>query len=153
MSWISDSFRRAEVVLHTLNGATSPPANVGGTTMASIFAAIGWDLTFVDGGAISLPTALSGVNINACWSQTNLHTLMASVPGYNPASLDTVWRVELFAVPAALGCSRGIMFDTGGGDPNGIPREGWCVRARWTSSAPRSRRPRPQTSDGSTASS
>jgi hypothetical protein len=124
MRWVADSFRRAEIVLHTLNGAASPPADVGGTTMPSIYADVGWDVTFVDGGAISLPPALSGVTITNCWADANLHALMASVPGYAPADLDSVWRVELVAVPAKLGCGRGIMFDTGGGDPNGIAREG-----------------------------
>ena len=42
---------------------------------------------------------------------------MTSVPGYNPARLDTVWRVHLVAVPAAIGCSRGVMFDSLATDP------------------------------------
>src|SRR5690348_2456402 len=50
---------------------------------------------------------------------------MSSVPTYNPAALDSVWNVHLLAVPAQLGCSRGVMFDSSlGADPNGIPREG-----------------------------
>ncbi len=125
MLWVADSFRRAQVVINTLTGATTPPADVGGTTMASIFDDAGWDVTVTDGGGISLPAALSGVTTTACWSTANLHTLMSSVPGYDPTTLDSAWTVHLVAVPAMLGCSRGIMFDSSSGsDPNGVPREG-----------------------------
>lgn len=127
MRWISDSYRRAEVTIHTLDGAVTPPADVGGTTMASIYADAGWSMTVTDGGGISLPAPpdpLSGVDPAACWSTLDLHRLMATVPGYDSAELDSVWRIHLLAVPARLGCSRGIMFDTGGGDPDGVPREG-----------------------------
>ena len=124
MRSVSSFYRRAALQLNTLSGAESPPA-VAGTTIASIFADAGWDLSVTDGGTINLPSALSGINVNACWSETNLHTLMTSVPGYNPADLDTVWRVHLVAVPAQLGCSRGIMFDSSfGADPNAIPGRG-----------------------------
>src|SRR5204863_5930176 len=115
MRWISDSYRRAEIVIHTLNGAVTPPHDVGGTTIASIYADVGWQVGVTDGGGISLPPNLGGVNPNACWSQPNLHTLMTSVPGYNSAELDSVWKLHLVTVPATMGCSRGIMFDTGGG--------------------------------------
>jgi hypothetical protein len=124
MRWVSDSVRRAQIEIHTLNGATTPPANVGGTTMSSIFAAIGWDVSVTDMGGFALPAALAGVNPNACWSTLNLHTLMASLADYNPAELDSTWKVHLVAVPAMLGCSRGIMFDTASGDPNNVAREG-----------------------------
>ncbi len=124
LRWVSDKYRKATVKLHTLKGAVAPPASVGGSTMETIFADVGWGITFNDGGQINLPASLSGVNINTCWSQLNLHALMASVPGYNPAALDSAWNVELVAVPAALGCGRGIMFDSGSGDPNHVPREG-----------------------------
>lgn len=123
--WVSDFFRRAQLQLHTLNGAVAPPASVGSSTIPSIFADAGWDMSFTDGGTVSLPAALAGININACWSSANLHTLMSSVPGYNPADLDSTWRVHLVAVPAQLGCSRGVMFDWAlGADPNSVPREG-----------------------------
>jgi hypothetical protein len=123
--WISASYRRANLQLSTLQGAASPPANVGGASIASIFADVGWDLAFTDRGTISLPASLAGVDPSACWSDANLHTLMSSVPTYNPAALDSVWNVHLLAVPAKLGCSRGVMFDSSlGADPNGVPREG-----------------------------
>jgi len=129
--WINSSFRRANLQLFTLQGAAAPPANVGGTTFASIFADAGWELAFTDGGTINLPANLSGVNINACWSATNLHTLMASVSTYNPSVLDSLWNVFLIAVPAQLvappnNCSRGVMFDSTafGANPNAVPREG-----------------------------
>jgi len=124
MRWISASVRRAQVEIHTLNGATTPPADVGGTTMASIFAAIGWDVSVSDGGGFALPASLSSVDINACWTNPNLHMLMSSLADYDPAELDSAWKVHLVAVPATLGCSRGIMFDNAGGDLDSIPREG-----------------------------
>lgn len=125
MRWISPSFRRATVQLNTLTGAVAPPT-VGTDDIRSIFADAGWDVTVTDGGSISLPAALAGVTTTACWSEANLHTLMQSVPGYNAADLDSRWRVHLVAVPATLGCSRGIMFDSAtlGADPNAVPREG-----------------------------
>jgi hypothetical protein len=46
----------------------------------------------------------------------NLHALMSAAPA---ADLDAVWNVNLLVVPAKLGCSRGVMFDT-----IGTPREG-----------------------------
>jgi hypothetical protein len=123
--WVCGFYRRAQLQLHTLQGAVSPPASVGNSTFASIFADVGWDLTFADGGTVQLPAALSGIDVNACWSEADLHTLMTSVPGYNAADLDSMWRVHLVAVPARLGCSRGIMFDSSSGaDPNAVRREG-----------------------------
>ena len=63
--WVSDYYRRATVQLHTLQGAAAPPASVGASTIASIFADVGWDITFADGGTVPLPAVLGGVNINA----------------------------------------------------------------------------------------
>jgi hypothetical protein len=128
--WISAFFRRAALQINTLQGAETPPA-VGTTNIASIFADAGWQLTVTDGGTVQLPQALAGTNINACWSEANLHTLMGSVPGYNPATLDSAWRTHLVSVPAKLNCSRGIMFDSSlGADPNAVPREGAATFSR-----------------------
>lgn len=129
--WISTFFRRAVLQLNTLQGFESPPASVGTSTFASIFADIGWDVTFTDGGTVPLPPALAGIDPLQCWSMANLHTLMGSVPGYNAAELDSVWRVHLVAVPARLGCSRGVMFDSSlGADPNAVAREGTATFSR-----------------------
>ena len=121
--WISPFFRQATVQLNTLTGAIPPPA-VDGTDIRSIFADAGWDLTVTDGGSIDLPPALSGVSPTKKWSEKELHTLMQSVPGYDPAGLDGRWRVHLVVVPARMGCNRGLMFDTEPTDPNAVPREG-----------------------------
>lgn len=119
--WVSEYYRRAHLQINTLKGAVAPPA-VGSTTFATIFADAGWDLTVAEGEQITAP---AGVNANACWSATDLHQLMSTVPGYRPADLDSVWRVHLIAVPGKLGCSRGQMFDSSiGADPNHVPREG-----------------------------
>ena len=130
MRWISPFFRRAALQINTLQGAETPPA-VGTSTVASIFADAGWRLDVTDGGTVQLPPALAGVNINACWSDANLHTLMSSVPGYASSTLDSAWRTHLVSVPAKLGCSRGVMFDSSlGADPNAVPREGAATFSR-----------------------
>jgi len=129
--WVSSFFRRAALQLHTLQGFEAPPASVGASTFTSIFADVGWDVTFTDGGTVPLPAALAAVDPLQCWSSANLHTLMSSVPGYDPAALDAVWNVQLVSVPARLNCSRGIMFDSSlGADPNSVPREGSATFSR-----------------------
>ena len=126
--WISSDFRQANLEIHTLSGAFAPqPVNDGGTTedFSTIFATAGWGLKVIYAGDINLPDELDGVqDPNQCWSFPNMATLMESVPGYDPAELDSVWKAHLLAIPARLGCSRGWMFDSGTGNPNDVPREG-----------------------------
>jgi hypothetical protein len=130
MRWVSPFFRQAALQVNTLQGADTPPA-VGMSTIASIFADAGWDLAVTDGGTVQLPQALAGVNINSCWSNANLHTLMSSVPGYDSSKLDSAWRTHLIAVPAQIGCGRGVMFDSSlGADPNAVAREGTATFSR-----------------------
>ena len=128
ITWISPFFRRAALVIHRLTGAEEPQAVAGSSGneyFTTVFATAGWDLTVSSGGVVPLPGSLVGVqDPDTCWSSQNSHTLMQTVPGYNPANLDTVWRAHLLAIPAALGCSRGRMFDNGSGDLNNIEREG-----------------------------
>ena len=122
--WVSSKFRRATLEIHTLEGATAPET-VGGENFETIFAKAGWDLSVVDKGTIPLPASLDGVqDPNQCWSQPNSAELMESVPGYDPAELDRVWKTRLLCIPAQIGCSRGRMFDSNSGDPNAVPREG-----------------------------
>ena len=124
MRWVSNFYRRAHLQMNTLQGAATPQA-VGTATIASIFADAGWQLTVTNGGTISLPPTLAGITTTACWSPLNMHTLMSSVPGYRAGDLDAIWRVHLVAIPAALGCGRGLMFDSSfGADPDAVPREG-----------------------------
>lgn len=128
LNWISPSFRQASLVIHRLQGADEPqpvPGGSGNEYFTTVFATAGWDLAVTSAGQVPLPASLVGVqNPNTCWPSENSHRLMQSVPGYNPAQLDSVWRAHLLAVPAALGCSRGRMFDNGSGDLNDIDREG-----------------------------
>ena len=133
ITWISPFFRRATLMIHRLQGAEEPqavPASGGGNEyFTTVFATAGWDLTVTSGGEVPLPASLVGVqDPNTCWTFPSMATLMESVPGYNPAELDSIWKARLAAIPAALGCSRGWMFDSGSGagsgNPNDIPREG-----------------------------
>jgi hypothetical protein len=123
--WVSPFFRRATLSIFQLTGAVDPPAAVGTETFSTVFQTANWDLSFNFEQQIPLPPPLVNVqDPNQCWSQANCATLMSSIPGYNPAVLDSVWRAILIAIPAKLGCSRGQMFDTGAGNPNNIAREG-----------------------------
>jgi hypothetical protein len=109
LRWVSPSFRHAHLQLHTLEGAIAPPAEVDGVTLAAMFADAGWELSVADAGTFPLPAELSGVNVNDCWSRADMRTLLTSVAGFDPAELDSVWRVHLVAIPARLGCQRGWM--------------------------------------------
>jgi hypothetical protein len=109
--WVSPNFRRAHLQLHTLEGAVAPPAELEGVTFATIFADVGWELSVADGGTIPLPAELSRVNLHDCWQPSDMKALLASVPGFDPAELDSVWRVHLVAIPAKLGCRHGRMLE------------------------------------------
>lgn len=123
MKWVSGSFRRANVEMRRLTGAEHPP-DVGSENLQTVFDTAGWDVTVTKvAAAISKPASLAGQSATDCWSTSNLHRLMESVPGYDPAVLDSQWKAYLLAVPAELGCSRGVMFDSSG-DLNDIKREG-----------------------------
>jgi hypothetical protein len=108
---VSASFRRAHLQLHTLDGAMAPPAEVDGATLATIFADAGWELSVADGGTVPLPAELAGVDVHDCWKPTDMKALLASVPGFDPAELDAVWKAHLVAIPAKLGCSHGRMLE------------------------------------------
>jgi hypothetical protein len=115
MGWVSSFYRKATVEIDTLTGAVAPQA-VGTEDMRSVFANAGWNVRVVyDQTNIPVP---AGVTATACWSNADLHALMTSVR--NPSTnLDTEWRMHLVVVPAAMGCGRGVMYDT-----IGVPREG-----------------------------
>jgi hypothetical protein len=115
MGWVSSFFRKATIEIDTLTGAVAPQA-VGTEDIRSVYANAGWDVNVVyDQTNIPVP---AGVNATACWSNADLHALMTSVR--NPSTnLDTEWHMHLIVVPAAMGCGRGVMYDT-----IGVPREG-----------------------------
>ena len=121
MGWVSKYFRRATVEVDTLTEAVAPqavPAISGSGTedFRSVFKTAGWDLNVVyDQTNVPVP---AGVNSHTCWSAADLHALMLSVRK-STTNLDKEWRFHLIVVPAAMGCSRGVMYDT-----IGVPREG-----------------------------
>jgi hypothetical protein len=110
--WVSPHYRHAQVQLHTLEGAVAPPTEVDGATLVTIFADAGWELSVTDGGTFPLPAELSHVNINDCWTADDMKKLLTSVPGFDLAEFDSVWRVHLVAIPTKLGCWRGRMLES-----------------------------------------
>ncbi|SFG47234.1 hypothetical protein [Neptunomonas qingdaonensis] len=135
LEWVSPFFRRAELKIQRLEGAVIPQpvtasSGTGTEDFSSIFATAGWHLSVTrDDTAVALPASLAGVqDPDTCWNPNfdNMHDLMDSLPGYDPGILDSRWKAYLVAIPAALGCSRGWMFDSinSGGDVNSIGREG-----------------------------
>lgn len=121
LTWVSSFLRRAVLEIDTLTGAVAPapvPATGGSGTeyFDTVFAGAKWDLTVLqDQAGVAVP---AGVNPNQCWTSGNLHNLMTAVR--KPATnLDAEWRTHLVVVPAAMGCSRGVMYDQ-----IGVPREG-----------------------------
>jgi len=116
MGWVSPYFRKATLEIATLQGAVAP-APVGAEDFHSVFETAGWDVNAVlNPNPLSVP---GGVNPNACWSSADLHNLMTSTVHTSDTHLDTVWHLHVLVVPAAMGCGRGIMFDT-----INVPREG-----------------------------
>jgi hypothetical protein len=115
LGWVSPYFRRATIEIDTVSGAVAPQA-VGAESLRSIYGKAGWDVGVIyDQTNIPIP---GGVNPTACWSNANLHALMLSVR--NPTTnLDAEWHMHLVVVPAAMGCGRGVMYDT-----ITVPREG-----------------------------
>ncbi|MEO6713058.1 MAG: hypothetical protein ABIM89_06475, partial [Mycobacteriales bacterium] len=128
LQWVSKYFRKCTVEIDTLTGAVAPqpvPAHPSSLAAAegkanedfrTMLASAGWDARIeYDETALPVP---AGVTANACWSSANLHALMQGVrkPTTN---LDAEWRLHCVVVPATMGCSRGIMYDT-----IQVPREG-----------------------------
>ena len=119
--WVSSFLRRAVLEIDTLTGAVAPQpvpnaAGTGTDFFDTLFAQAGWQLTVVQ-DQVNVPVP-AGVTPNVCWSSANLHALMESVRRAS-TNLDTEWRTHLIVVPAAMGCSRGVMYDQ-----ISVPREG-----------------------------
>jgi hypothetical protein len=120
LQWVSKFFRRVSVEVDTLVGAVAPapvPDGAGGMEFFdTIYAKHGWDLSvIINETDVPVPT---GVTATDCWSAADLHGLMTA--HRNPATdLDKEWGIHLMVVPAKLGCSRGVMYDT-----IVVPREG-----------------------------
>lgn len=128
LGWVSPSFRRCTIEVDTLNGAVAPQpvpahplsraaaAGLAQEDFRTMMASAGWDAR-IEYDQVSIPTP-AGVNATACWSDANLHNLMSNVRKAT-TDLDKEWRLHVVVVPAAMGCSRGIMYDQ-----IGVPREG-----------------------------
>lgn len=128
LGWVSPYFRRCTIEVDTLNGAVAPQpvpalasskaaaAGLADEDFRTMLGSAGWDAR-VEYDQVSIPTP-AGVNATSCWSDANLHNLMTTVRKAT-TDLDKEWRLHLVVVPAAMGCSRGIMYDQ-----IGVPREG-----------------------------
>jgi len=121
LGWVSSFYRKATVEVHTLTGAVAPapvPASGGGTEyFDTVYQSANWQMTTItDPTHVPVP---AGVNPTTCWSSANLHNLMTSLVDFPTVNLDRVWYMHLLIVPAAMGCGRGVMFDT-----INVPREG-----------------------------
>jgi hypothetical protein len=121
LTWVSSYLRRAVLEIDVLTGAVAPapvphPSGTGTEYFDTVFAGARWDLTVVaDQIDVGAP---AGVDPNICWSSADLHNLMTTVRKAT-TNLDAEWRTHLVVVPAAMGCSRGVMYDQ-----IDVPREG-----------------------------
>ncbi|MGW1344356.1 hypothetical protein ACWCOV_25180 [Kribbella sp. NPDC002412] len=121
LTWVSSYLRRAVLEIDVLTGAVAPapvphPSGTGSEYFDSVFAGARWELT-VEEDQIDVGVP-GGVDPNACWSSADLHNLMTTVRKAS-TNLDAEWRTHLIVVPAAMGCSRGVMYDQ-----IDVPREG-----------------------------
>lgn len=136
MEWVSSSFRKANLDVHTLSGSEAPQEvdDIDGTgteDFRSAFASSGWNLRVAYRTPnLTIPSSISSSQDgDDCWSRENSHILMESISGYDAGVLDRKWLVRLMAIEGKLGCSRGRMFDNrikadDYGDLNLIAREG-----------------------------
>lgn len=121
LTWVSDSFRRATLEVHSLEDAVAPaavtdPSGTGTEDFSTMFETAGWDLD-VQTGETDIETP-SGVDPDSCWSSADLHDLLTSVA--SGTDLDREWRLHLLAVPATMNCGRGVMFDQTGAHREGV---------------------------------
>jgi hypothetical protein len=121
LTWVSSYLRRAVLEIDVLTGAVAPapvphPSGAGSEYFDTVFAGARWELT-VEEDQIDVAVP-GGVDPNVCWSSANLHNLMTTVRKAS-TNLDAEWRTHLIVVPAAMGCSRGVMYDQ-----IDVPREG-----------------------------
>ncbi|MEV0283172.1 hypothetical protein AB0H36_03535 [Kribbella sp. NPDC050820] len=121
LTWVSAYLRRAVLEIDVLTGAVAPapvphPSGTGSEYFDTVFAGARWELT-VEEDQVNVPVP-GGVDPNVCWSSADLHNLMATVRRAS-TNLDAEWRTHLIVVPAAMGCSRGVMYDQ-----IDVPREG-----------------------------
>lgn len=128
LQWVSKYFRKCTVEIDTLTGSVAPqpvlahPSSraaaqgLANEDFRTVFASAGWDARIeYDQTAVPVPV---GVTATACWSSADLHALMHNVRKAT-TNLDTEWRLHCLVVPAAMGCGRGVMYDT-----IQVPREG-----------------------------
>ena len=100
--------------------STTAPASTG----ASIFDAVGWDVTVDESDAnVAEPSGES-------WSDAEMHADDARAPRLAPTSTRE-WRYHLLCVRRLDSTERGIMYDAYGGDSNNIPREGAGISSHW----------------------
>ena len=132
MGWVSPHLRRATVEIDHVEGVPVPENNGSSTSgWREAFAAVGWQVEAVV-NARALPDQPDGV-----WGKDELHAMMVERRArIRPAGdLDGEWRYHLLCVPRIAGESRGVMYDAGQFDTNGLPREGAALASGWQTPA------------------
>jgi hypothetical protein len=126
LGWVSNFLRRAVIEIDKVS-ASEWPLNNGDAAMPqdwrTIFALAGWDITLVQSN--SNVTEPSGES----WSESELHAGMLA--WRDSSDLDHQWRYHLMCVRRLDMTTRGLMYDSFGGDSNNIPREGAAIASHW----------------------
>ena len=123
MGWIAPRLRRVTVEIDAASGCERPVDNAAGFGWRELFDALNWDGEFVLSDN-NLPEPSGRV-----WSDAALHAAM--IAHRDRSDLNAEWRYYLLSVSRTQSAERGLMYDNGGSDANGVPREGCALAAAW----------------------
>ncbi|MEO6093906.1 MAG: hypothetical protein ABIT04_04025 [Novosphingobium sp.] len=123
MGWIAPRLRRATVEIDAASGCERPVDNAAGYGWAELFDALNWD------GEVVLSDANVQEPPGSVWSDAALHRAM--IERRDRSDLNAEWRYHLLSVSRTQSAERGVMYDNGGSDANGVPREGCALAAAW----------------------
>lgn len=121
ITWVSHNFRRAMVVLSSAD-AVPVPVGQAGEGWKETFQDVGWDIDVASGA----PAASREARL---WSEAELHAAMVQAKQATGPSSD--WVYHIVCVDQIKDELRGLMFDDGEFDANGVAREGAAVAGGW----------------------